>query len=69
MPATPKTEKFEVSVTLAVEGRGVQSAAREFVSSLGISRFHAAEVSFKVYNLQTGETAIVKLPYEGKTGG
>ncbi len=69
LPATPKVEKFEVSVMLAVEGRGVQSAAREFVSSLGIDRFHASGVSFKVYNLQTGETATVELPYEGKMRG
>jgi hypothetical protein len=64
LPATPKQDTFTVTVTLEVEARGLDGAAREFASTLGISRFNARDVSFTVSNPQTGEQAEVKLPAE-----
>jgi hypothetical protein len=64
LPATPKQEKFTVTVTLEVEARGIEGAAREFASKLGISRSNARDVSFIVSNTQAGEQAEVKLSAE-----
>jgi hypothetical protein len=54
----------KVTVTLGVEARCFEGTAREFASTLGISRFNARDVSLIVSNTQTGEQAEVKLPAE-----
>ena len=54
----------KVALTLGVEARCLEGTAREFGSTLGISRFNAQDVSLIVSNTQTGEQAEVKLPAE-----
>ncbi len=62
LPANPKMEKFYVTVTLQIEARGVEAAAREFVSDLGIERYRSKGLSYNVASLKTGKATMVKLP-------